>query len=153
MENLDTERKSERVKRARNHFLWLGPVVVFAGAVSYFLFFVRFAALRDFPWVNLPIVIGGVLIALLGARRVFAGRVGLGTRLAAVASAGFSAGLAVLFGYYVFGLSYHVPKPTEVTLGLSATPEFALRDQDDRLVRLSDYRGRRLVLAFYRGHW
>ena len=153
MENMDAERKTETVKRAHNHFLWLGPVVVFAGAVSYFLFFARFAALRDFPWVNLPIVLGGVLISLVGARRVFGGRVGLGRRLVAALVAGFSVGVAVLFGYYVFGLSYHVPKPTDVAMGLTAAPEFALSDQEGRQVRLSDFRGRRLVLSFYRGHW
>ncbi|MCF7765464.1 MAG: peroxiredoxin family protein [Verrucomicrobia bacterium] len=59
----------------------------------------------------------------------------------------------MLFAYYVFGLSYQMPKPTPVAEGLSATPEFEVQDQDGRLVRLSDFRGRRLVLTFYRGHW
>ena len=43
----------------RNHALWLGPLISVAGTVSYFQFFARFPALRDFPWINLPLVVIG----------------------------------------------------------------------------------------------
>lgn len=33
-------------------------------------------------------------------------------------------------------------------------PDFALRDRDGQVVRLSDYQGSRdVILVFYRGHW
>ncbi len=36
--------------------------------------------------------------------------------------------------------------------GLEA-PEFRLPSADGRMVSLSEFRGRNLVLVFYRGHW
>jgi len=54
----------------RNHAIWLGPIVTFAGAVSYFLYFARFPSLRDVPWVNLPIVAGDVRLSDLRGRKV-----------------------------------------------------------------------------------
>ena len=32
-------------------------------------------------------------------------------------------------------------------------PDFRLRDQNGKLVRLSDARGQKVVLVFYRGYW
>jgi cytochrome oxidase Cu insertion factor (SCO1/SenC/PrrC family) len=34
-----------------------------------------------------------------------------------------------------------------------AAPDFTLQNQDGKNIRLSDYRGRKVVLVFYRGHW
>jgi len=34
-----------------------------------------------------------------------------------------------------------------------AAPEFALLDQKGQSVSLSDFRGKKLVLVFYRGYW
>ncbi|HWP85897.1 MAG TPA: redoxin domain-containing protein [Terriglobia bacterium] len=32
-------------------------------------------------------------------------------------------------------------------------PDFRLQDQDGKVHQLSDYRGKNVVLVFYRGHW
>ena len=56
----------------RNHAAWIGPLVVFTGAVSYFLVFVRFPTVRDVPWVNLPWVAIGLVISFVGLRGNFA---------------------------------------------------------------------------------
>ncbi len=55
----------------RNHLLWIGPAVVFTGFVSYYKVFAFYPDLRDFPWVNLPWVLIGVALTVLGARRAF----------------------------------------------------------------------------------
>ena len=41
------------MKRNWNWAVWTGASLVFLGVISYPLFFVRFPALRDFPWANL----------------------------------------------------------------------------------------------------
>ena len=48
-----------------NYGAWLGPLVTFVGAISYFVYFVRFADLRDFPWVNLPLVGLGAMLSIV----------------------------------------------------------------------------------------
>lgn len=137
----------------RNHAVWLGPVVVFVGAVSYFTWFARFPALRDFPWVNLPLVAGGLALSAWGAWRAFSrpGRF-LGKALGSLGLA-FSLGLGTLFVAYVFVLSYQLPGPTRTALGIERAPEFSLPDHRGRPVRLADLRGRKVVITFYRGHW
>ena len=137
----------------RNHALWLGPLVVFVGEVSYFMYFARFPSLRDVPWINLPIVALGVGLSALGVWRAFGSRGRYRGRIAGPIGLFLSLSLAWLFGYYVFSLSYGVPQPTEITRELSAAPAFSLPDENGDEVRLSDQRGRKVVLVFYRGFW
>jgi hypothetical protein len=136
----------------RDHRVWIGPVVTFAGAVSYFTTFSRFAFLRDFPWLNLPIVLAGVVLSALGARNAFRSS-GTWRKLFAAGGLVLSTLLGGLFCLYVFFLSYLLPAPTAVALGLERVPELTLPDHTGRPVALSGFRGRKLVVTFYRGHW
>jgi hypothetical protein len=141
------------VERRRNHALWIGPLVTFVGGVSYFTFFARFPALRDFPWVNGPIVLVGVGLTALGlwcalARPdIYRGRV-LGSL-----GLGFSLIVGGLFFAYVFYLSYLLPAPTAVSDSLERAPEITLTAHDGRAVSLVDLRGQKAVIVFYRGYW
>ncbi len=139
----------------RNHWIWLGPLVAFVGAVSYFLVFVRFPVLRDFPWLNLPLVLLGAVLSFAGVwvawkrpRDIHWRRIKL-----AVATLGlvFSLGLAHLFVWYIFDYSYRIPDP--VSLAGQQAPDFALTDPAGQTVHLSDFRGKKVLLVFYRGHW
>lgn len=137
--------------RRRNHLAWIGASVTFLGAVSYFLVFSRWPALRDFPWVNLPLVLAGFAasLAAYGRRR-------RGSKLSgalALAGAGFSTLVAALFCAYVFWISWLLPAPTRVTLALDRAPDFALAAQDGGIVRLADLHDRKVVLVFFRGFW
>jgi hypothetical protein len=144
---------SARPVRVRNHALWGGPLLVFAGAVSYFTVFARFPVLRDFPWLNLPLVLLGLAWSGLGVWRAYARRTRYRGRILGVASLGFSLLLAGLFNFYVFEYSYRMPEPGASTLAMDLAPDFELSDQDGRRVKLSDFRGRKVVLTFYRGFW
>ena len=141
------------LRRRRNHLIWIGPVVSFFGLLSYFYVFARFPTLRDFPWVNLPLVLLGLALSGFGVWRAFArSRIFKGKILGSlgfVLSLGF-AGLLVL---YVFRITYSLPPPSHGTLEMTQAPDFALTGNDGKTVRLSDYRGRKVALIFYRGFW
>jgi len=137
----------------RNHALWLGPVIAFAGMVSYFQFFARFPTLRDFPWVNLPLVLVGIALSLGG----FWGAYVRGARWPVKVAASLGLASSLLFGgfliAYVFGISNALPATTSTTRAIEQAPDFELEDAEGRVHRLSDYRGKKVVLVFYRGHW
>ncbi len=140
-------------RRRRNHGLWLGPLVTIGGAISYFTVFVRWPALRDFPWVNLPWVLAGVALSGAAARRGFARPARFRGRIAGSLSLLVSLAVGALFCLYVFVFSAMLPAPTPVTLALAEAPDVALPDQHGRLVSLRALRGQRVVLTFYRGYW
>ena len=136
----------------KNHALWIGPLITLVGGLSYFLFFYRFPTLRDFPWVNLPLVLIGLGLSTLGLLRAYSRTPHRG-KVTGPLSFVISALLAGALVFYVFVISYWLPTPTPVTLGLDLAPEFTLVDHSGRTVRLHDYRGKKIVLTFYRGHW
>lgn len=141
------------MKGRRNHLIWLGPLVTVIGAISYFTFFARFPLLRDFPWVNLPLVLLGVVASGWALARAFGAGRGLLGKVLAPLGLLVSLALAALFTFYVFSLSYQLPGPTELAAKLEQAPDFRLTDQHGTSIRLADLRGRRVVLTFYRGHW
>ena len=144
---------SAREGKRRNHLLWLGPLLTAGAAISYFTYFARFPSLRDFPWVNLPLVLLGLALSAVGLWRPLARRaIYRGRWLGALGLAGSSL-LASAFVLYIFGISTWMPAPSAKALTLDRAPDFTLEDQDGRPVHLADFRGRKLILTFYRGHW
>jgi hypothetical protein len=137
----------------KNHALWIGPLVTFAGAVSYFTFFARFPVLRDFPWVNLPAVLLGLGLSALGLTRAYKRASSYRGKILGPIGLVVSGLLSSVFVFYIFGLSFWLPEPTEVATGLRVAPGFSLVDHEGRSVRLEDYRGTKIVLTFYRGFW
>lgn len=70
-------------------------------------------------------------------------------------------GVAVLLGISVsfFPLAANAAPGTEIKLpplrvqvGAKA-PDFSLPDADGKIVRLSDFSGRNILIDFYRGYW
>lgn len=141
------------VRRRWNHLAWIGPVLAFGGAVTYFTYFARFPALRDFPWINLPLALVGVGVSGVAVWRAFARRDIWRGRILAPLGLGLSIAFAGFFVAYVFFLSNVLPAPSGTSLGLAEVPDLALVDQDGRTVRLTDFRGRKLIVTFYRGYW
>jgi hypothetical protein len=141
-------------RRGPNLFAWSGLLIVFVGAISYFVFFARFPTLRDFPWLNLPVVGVGLLMSAWGLLRAVSGkRHNVRTTIFASIAFLFSLTLAVLFYAYIFFISYQLPATDSVLQVAQIAPDFALPAQDGLTVNLSDFRGRKIVVDFYRGHW
>ena len=139
-------------KPRRNPLIWIGPLVAFAGVVSYFEVFARFPALRDVPWVNLPLTALGLALSGAGLQRAWRSAVRVRTKVLAAIGFGFSLLLAAALIWYVFSWSYQMPS-TGKARNLAEAPDFALAASTGETVRLSDYRGRKVVLVFYRGFW
>ena len=123
------------------------------GMISYFLYFAFIPPLRDFPWLNLLVVLLGLCLAALGLRNAFHP-----TRIWRAKTLGsllllMSFALAALFYTYVFILSYQLPGAANVLQPDAAAPDFGLPDQRGQSVKLADFAGRRVVISFYRGHW
>jgi hypothetical protein len=152
------------MKRRWNFSIWVGFLVVLAGALSYVPLFVQFPITRDFPWANLLLFLTGGILLGIGLRRAFRqpelyrGRI-LGSILAALSVA--------VITLFVWGTLYHTRR-----LPLSAAaprvgqkaPDFTLPDQNGQPVTLASLlspssvseRGAKpsgVLLIFYRGHW
>jgi hypothetical protein len=130
-----------------------GFAITFAGAVTYFTVFARIPALRDFPWVNLPLAVAGVAIALFAATQAFRRPTGVGARIASGTFATLAVLLAALFTTYLFWLSYQIPDPTETATTISIAPETTLLAPDGSPVSIGEFRGKKVLVVFYRGFW
>jgi hypothetical protein len=134
-----------------------GLLLGIAAVISYFGLVIQqnpgLAFLVDFPFVSLALAAGGIVLSGLGVWRAFRpveryrGRL-LASILAVLnlAVTGFLVGF-LFVGSYVLPASEGAP-----TVG-TAAPELQLADDRGQTVRLSDLRGRNVVLVFYRGFW
>lgn len=136
---------TESAPKQRNHLIWIGALISVLGLVSYFTTFARFPALRDFPWVNIPVVLIGFAVSMMAVRR----------RLSFFSATGalVSTACAGLLLAYVFVLSNQLPDTDEVVAVGADAPAFALIDDEGLTVSLADFNGQPVVLAFYRGFW
>lgn len=137
-------------KRRRNHLVWFGPLVTFVGMVSYFLVFVRWPTLRDFPWINLPLVLAGFVASVVAFRR--RRRNARLSRVLAWSGLGFSTLIAGLFCFYVFHYSSTLPSASNA-IQTEQAPVFSLTDQHGETVSLADMRGKNVIMVFFRGFW
>ena len=160
------------MKRSWNWAVWTGSLLVLLGVISYPLFFVRFPALRDFPWANLPMIALGLALLGLGVARalrhpdLWRGKI-FGSVLAVLAVA--------ISGFFVYGIfigARHVLPPSSGAPQVGQTaPDFTLPDSQNHLVSLasalnspftpeSSTRAEKgatpaagVILIFYRGYW
>ena len=136
----------------RNHALWLAPLIAIAGLLGYFTVATRWPALSDFPWLNLLILAGAVVLAGRGLAEAWRRGGALG-RTAGVLSLGFSSLCAALLTYYCFFMSYGLPDAEAALPAGEVLPALTLVDHRSQPVELTGLTRGDAVLVFYRGHW
>jgi hypothetical protein len=148
------------MKRRANLTIEAGLLLSVGAFLSYFFFFVRFPATRDFPWVNLPLFLPAMFLAGLGIWRAFRqperyrGKV-RGPLLGLLSLA--------IFGLFLFStlvMPKQMPSAHDapgVLVG-EAAPDFTIPDVNGKLVTLSSLysaggKKQWVLLVFYRGYW
>jgi hypothetical protein len=133
----------------------LGLAVGLIGVVSYFVIVLHFGAwlpeVRNSAYPNLVLVVGGLLLSAIGARRAFAAPPGTRGRRLTPVLASLNVLLAAAFAWMLYVASA-VPPVGGPVVGRPA-PDFVATDQSGHTIRLADFRGAPLLLVFYRGHW
>jgi len=151
-----TEQKqveSQELKIWPKYVVWVGFFVSFLGFVSYLVHFSQIPSLRDVPLVNLPLVIIGFLLAAFGCWHVFQQKSGKLGKIFAVTGTLLSLFVTVMFHWYIFVFSYRLPKSEQAPKKQAIAPDFSLKDHTGKTRKLSEYRGKKVLLVFYRGFW
>jgi hypothetical protein len=159
------------MKRSWNGLIWAGALLVIAGVVSYPLYFVRFPALRDFPWANLPLMAIGLALIGVGLVRAFRQPEKYRGKVFGSIVGALMAALALVFCYGLFVGARHMLPPANGAPQLGQiAPDFTLADSQGKPVQLdallkSSFAGNGVeaaggagqtagvVLIFYRGYW
>ena len=132
-----------------------GFLLGLSGVVGYFALVLRhdprLSWLLHTPVLNLAMVAAGLVLSLLGVIRAFQ-RTRRGSLLAP-ALAALNLGLAGFFCWQLFVASYRLPPAARAPAVGMAAPDFELKDERGVPLRLSSFRGRNVVLLFYRGFW
>lgn len=141
------------MQRSWNWRIYGGFLVVVLGFASYFVFFSQFPVTRDFPWLNLLLLAGGLGLLGQGFLRAWRAPERYRGRISGTALGILSVLIAGLFLTYNFYLSAQLPAAKGAPELGQPAPDFTLPDQDGKPVKLSELRGQPVLLVFYRGYW
>ena len=158
------------MKRSWNGLIWAGVVVVIVGVVSYLAYFIRFPALRDFPWVNLPLIVIGLAMIGVGLARAFREPQRYRGKIFGSILGVLMLGFAALFCYGIFVGARDLPASKGAPQVGQVAPDFTLPDSQNKPVSLSGAlnspfavegatgaagagQTAGVVLIFYRGYW
>jgi hypothetical protein len=165
------------MKRSWNPFVWWGSVLVLVGILSYPFFFAKFIVTRDFPWLNLLLIVLGLVLLAIGILRAF-------RRPDAYRGKIFASILAVImlvfvasFSFEIFVMARRLPASQRAPQVGQVAPDFTLPDSRNNAVNLSALLGSPfspsaraagsavaasaagqgptagVLLIFYRGYW
>ena len=133
----------------RNHLAWIAPLIAIPGFLSYYMYFSMWPVFRDFPWLNLLILIGATTLSVIALRRA---KSGLG-RAGSIGGLFISGGLLTMLTLYCFVLSYNLPDPNRVADDGTRLPAITLASWDGAPIDIAEAAGDKLILVFYRGYW
>ncbi len=143
------------MKRSWNWFVWAGFGLTLVAILSYFLFFYRFPATRDIPWVTYLLFVPAVILLVAGVKRAFGQPERYRGKISGPLLSTVSITLIGLFCYMVLALTKDLPSPDSALRVGQHAPEFTLADASGHPVALRDIlqQNRAAVLIFYRGYW
>jgi len=160
------------MKRKWNWRIWAGALVVIAGAVVYQVYCVQVPALRDRPWLNLPIIAIGLVMIGVGVKRAFRQPELYRGKIFGSVVGGLMVLFALFFCFAMFIASRHMLPVTKGAPQVGQiAPDFTLPDSKNQPVQLSalvatpfagngDAAGAAgagqtagVLLIFYRGYW
>lgn len=134
---------------SRNHAAWLGPLIAVPGFFSYWLYFSRWPVFRDFPWLNLLILLAAIGLSVIAIRRATPGW----GRRGSAAGLVFSSLLLGALSFYCFVLSYGLPDTARVADDGTRLPAITLASYDGTQIDVAEAAQDKLILVFYRGFW
>jgi len=141
------------MKPARNWDAIVGLLLGIGGVAVYFLLILSYDPTMhrwlEWPWINLLAVALGLVLSCVGVHRRRARR----GRVVAPVAAALNFAVAAAFTWWLCAYSYQIPVAARAPAVGAVAPDFALPNQRGEEVRLSSFRGRSLVLLFYRGFW
>jgi hypothetical protein len=160
------------MKRSWNWPVWTGFVLVLVGIVSYPLYSIRVPALRDFPWLNLPLIAIGLVLLAVGLARAFRQPVLHRGKMFGSVLVVLSLALSGVFLYGIFiGARHVLPVSHGAPQVGQLAPDFTLPDSRNNPVTLTGVLSSGfapngasgsmvaaqstagVVLIFYRGYW
>ena len=143
------------LKRSWNPLLWAGFATALLAFLSYFLFFYRFPATRDVPWVNLLLFLVSAVLLVAGLKRAFGDPERYRGKISGIVLGVLSVAVFGLFWFSTYYFTRQLPPSAEAPRVGQRAPDFALADANGKTVALSEMlKGNRAVLLiFYRGYW
>ncbi len=151
----DGERKS-----TGRSAIWIGLLITVLGAATNFLYFINPPGQSLLPWINFIVPAIGLLIVLMGLRRVFAQPRSYGFK---ILGGVFALVCLVLAGGSTFGFFHarDIPESSGAPRPGQKAPDFALTDSSGEKVSLSRLLSKpaqgdppkAVLLVFYRGFW
>jgi energy-coupling factor transporter transmembrane protein EcfT len=128
--------------------VWSGLILCVVAFLSYYMFFARFPATRDVPWVPFTLFAVAIWLLISGWRQA---------KRKILATIGVVLGFLVigLFTFLVTVFSRELPAAAAAPRIGQKAPDFALPDTQGRAVSLSRTLAgsNGVLLVFYRGYW
>ncbi|HET6843330.1 MAG TPA: hypothetical protein VFK06_16880 [Candidatus Angelobacter sp.] len=152
----------ETATRRRNTLRLAGLLVLLAGLLSNFLFFVSIPGQRFAPWLNLALTALAVILLIAALRRAIAQPEIYGGKVAGWTLTIVS---VLLFGVAIVGfrVSRDIPASAGAPRVGQKAPDFTLADTGGQTLSLSQMlasssesggaRPKAVLLIFYRGYW
>lgn len=139
------------MNRRFNWQLWSGFALSVVAFATYFAFFVRFPATRDFPIPSLILFAIAIVLLVIGLRRAERRR-----PLAWIATV-LGIAIAAFFCLGVFVATKQLPASEHAPAVGAKAPDFVLLDINRKPVALAQLlaapSNKGVVLIFYRGYW
>jgi len=148
------------MKRRWNWRLWIGFLVVFAGAAGYMALFAWHPITRDFPWPSLLMFVAGGALLIFGLRRSFREPQLYRGKIFGPILTLLSVAVITLFCYGLLYKGRQMPPSASAPHVGQKAPDFTLPDQNGNPVSLAQLlsgagggKPKGAVLIFYRGYW